>query len=285
MEKSQKKPRHYRRRIISGFTTLLLLVAVVGCLYIVLQSMSTGYVQLGGHSLFRVMTGSMEPTISTGAILLAQETPIEDIKEEDIVCFRSRNPGSEGLIVTHRVVRVYDTPEGVRSLQTKGDASVVDATPVTDTNLIGRVIWYTGDENGMEQIIQFLSGDFGFVACIVLPVLLIAVWIFRDASRNLRKEIKNVEAQLDEQEEKRRTGQAATMTEQEYNALYEKVKNEVRKEMEQHEQGTAVDPQPVETAGEALPAAPSDETAPVAESGESTGDGDQPAEPETEPVS
>lgn len=260
MEKSQKKPRRYKARIISGFTTLLLLMAVVLCLFVVVQSMSHGYVRMGGYSLFRVVTGSMEPAIPVGTVLLAQETPIEKVEPDDIVCFRSTNPGSEGMIVTHRVMKVYDTPNGVRCLMTKGDHNPsMDIDPVTQTNLIGLVIRHTGEGNKMAGLINFLTGDFGFLACIVLPVLLVAVWIFRDASKNLKKEIENVEARLEEQEKKKKANAAAAMTEAEYQQMYEQIKDEVRKEMEQDAPSDASDQDGAEPCDEAPATAPSEQ--------------------------
>ena len=93
----------------------------------------------------------------------------------------------------------------------------------------------------MAGIINFLTGDFGFMACVVLPVLLVAVWIFRDAAKNLRKEIQSVEAQLDEQEKQNPSAVPSQLTEEEYQQLYERVKNEVRKEMEPHATDMAKD--------------------------------------------
>jgi hypothetical protein len=164
------------------------------------------------------------------------------VEADDIVCFRSTNPGSEGMIVTHRVMGVYETPDGVRCLRTKGDDNPsMDITPVTQANLIGLIVRHTGDGNKMAGIINFLTGDFGFMACVVLPVLLVAVWIFRDAAKNLKKEIQSVEAQLDEQEKQNPSAVPSQLTEEEYQQLYERVKNEVRKEMEPHATDMAKD--------------------------------------------
>ena len=256
MEKS-KNPHRIKARMLSGFTTLLLLVAVVICLSVVLQSMSHGYVSVFGTSLFRVVTGSMEPTIPVDAVLLAREVDIQEVRENEIVCFVSTNPGSSGVVVTHRVVGVYDTPDGVRCLRTKGDHNLsVDVNPVTQQNLIGRVVWHTGDESMMAKIVSFLTGEYGFLACIVLPVLLIAVWIFRDAAKSIKKEIQSVEERLQRDERARRKPQAPALTDAEYEEMVQRIKNEVRKEMEQHAE-------PVEQADHPLAAAPSDDTAPA----------------------
>lgn len=274
MEQS-KKPHRYKKRVISGFTTLVLLLAVVGCLYIVLQSLSNGYVKCGKTSLFRVVTGSMEPTIPVNALLMAKETDIKDVREGDIVCFRSTNPGSEGLIVTHRVVRVL--PDSNYRLITKGDNPetnpTVDINPVTEQNLIGRVTWHTGDDSTMAKIINFLTEEFGFMACIVLPVMLIAVWVFRDASKNLRKEIAKVEADLEQKEaaaakaaqqpQDAAKPEESAMTKEEYDQLRKRIEEELRKEMEQHAPACEDSDTVAQEDSPASAAALSDETAPL----------------------
>lgn len=251
MEKSKKKPHHYRKRIVSGCTTLFLLAAVVCFMYIVLQSISNGYVKCGKSSLFRVVTGSMEPTIPTGAILRSKQIDIESVKKGDIICFRSTNPGSEGVIITHRVVGIYTKPDNTLCLQTKGDNKetnpTVDINPVTKENLIGRVVWHTGDGSVMANIINFLTDGIGFLVCIVL-VLLVAVWVFRDAAKNLRKEIVEAEAKLEQQEKQKQQQlqqiqqeQPPAMSEEEIQKLREQIEEELRKEMEQNAQACDAD--------------------------------------------
>ena len=51
------------QRAVSLLVTLMLILAVLLCLYVVVQVMSNGYVNIGGYMMFRVVTGSMEPTI------------------------------------------------------------------------------------------------------------------------------------------------------------------------------------------------------------------------------
>lgn len=220
-----------RIRWVSLGATLLLFVAVAICLSVVLNSLSAGYVMIGGKSVFRVVTGSMEPEIPVGALLLAEREDITNIRKGDVVCFRSQQPGMLGMIITHRVVEVYQAPDGSPLLQTKGDANLsVDADYVTEANLIGRVAWHTGDGSKMAAIVTFLTGDIGFLACIVLPVLLIAVWIFRDAIKSLKKEIRAAEQAMKEQAT---DSSVPVLTEEEYAALYKQVADEVRKELKQ----------------------------------------------------
>ncbi|MDD6311637.1 MAG: signal peptidase I [Firmicutes bacterium] len=79
-----------------------------------------------------VLSGSMEPEISTGSLVLI-DTKDRDIEEGDIIAF-----SVEDMIVTHRAVR--KTPDG---WVTKGDANdSEDTRRVMESEIKGTVeIW------------------------------------------------------------------------------------------------------------------------------------------------
>ncbi len=213
--------------MISGFTTLLLIVAIAGCMFFTLQSLSKGYVSVGGFSVFRVVTGSMEPTIAKGAMIISKKQNISTIKTNDIICFRTNDKTLGHATITHRVINVFTNPDGSVMLQTKGDANpTADASFVSEKQLIGRVIKYTGDDSKMSEIIRFLTGDFGFIACILLPVIIIAAWIFKDAVKSMKSAIDDMKSQLEKTPK-------STISDEEYQDIYKKIQNEVRKELEQ----------------------------------------------------
>ena len=59
-------------------STVILVIAVLLCLVVTIQTLSTGYTSFFGYSVFRVVTGSMEPTIPVNAVLLCKHMDIED---------------------------------------------------------------------------------------------------------------------------------------------------------------------------------------------------------------
>ena len=65
-------------------SSVFLALAASLCLIFAVQVATRGYVTIGGRSLFRVVTGSMEPTISVGAVLVCKDTEIEQIQKGDI---------------------------------------------------------------------------------------------------------------------------------------------------------------------------------------------------------
>ncbi|MCR0335994.1 signal peptidase I [[Clostridium] innocuum] len=84
----------------------------------------------GHFRIFCITSGSMEPTISTGSLILV-DTDAE-LHTEDIVTFQKQDS-----IITHRIVRQIDDQRTV----TKGDANDSDdPTPLYKTQIIGKVI-------------------------------------------------------------------------------------------------------------------------------------------------
>lgn len=179
------------QRRISFVVTVLLILAVALCLYVVVQVLSNGYANIGGFMMFRVVTGSMEPEIPVGALLVTQEVDIATIQLRDIVCFRSQDTQIWGRIVTHRVVGILEGTGGSILLETKGDANVVmDTYLVTQDNLVGKVIWHTGDGSVLANVFSFFTNQVGFLGLIVFPCLLLAGLILRDSVNSIRAEMR-----------------------------------------------------------------------------------------------
>lgn len=78
-----------------------------------------------GYSLFTVETGSMIPTLPIGCYIVVQPAPDPAaIPVGTITTFRF----TDGTIVTHRIVEVLQTSDGVR-YHTKGDNPENDVDP------------------------------------------------------------------------------------------------------------------------------------------------------------
>lgn len=189
-----------REKFVSVLSTVLLIFAVGVFLFVSTQVRAHGYVDLGGKSLFRVVTGSMEPTIARGALLMSSGTPIEDIAVGDVVCYRSREGDTEGWIITHRVVAVRRGENGAVTLETRGDAnSVSDPQPVRSGDLIGKVVWYTKQGDGLSNFLSFLTSGFGFLALIAVPGFLIASLLLGRSINTVRQELAGLNEALAEQ--------------------------------------------------------------------------------------
>lgn len=147
----------------------LILVSVFVLLSVVLTP--AGQVpQVLGYSVFRVMTGSMEPEIRSDSLLVVKKIPPEDIAPGDVISFFSPDPVLEGAVNTHRVVRV-EKENGRTQFITKGDANVIEDTYPTDASaLVGRVVFKS---YGLGKTVSLLSNPLVFGSIILLPLLII----------------------------------------------------------------------------------------------------------------
>ena len=135
----------------------------------------------GGPKMFVVLSGSMEPTIHTGAVVV--EVPESSYKVGDVVTFGKDT--RVDIPTTHRLV-ASRAQEGVLLFSTKGDANnSPDGTEIRQSDIHGKVLFsipYLG------YIIDFVKKPIGLVLIIVLP----ALFIIGDEIRKIIGEIKKM---------------------------------------------------------------------------------------------
>ena len=192
-------------KLFNAAAIVLILVSVFVLLSVVLTP--AGQVpQVLGYSVFRVMTGSMEPEIREDSLLVVQKTPPEDIAPGDVISFFSPDPMLEGAVNTHRVVRI-EKENGRTQFITKGDANVIEDTYPTDASaLVGRVVFQS---YGLGKTVSLLSSPLVFGIIILLPLLVIllmnlyrAVRIAADIAKKeeeeaVRKALEEIKAKQD----------------------------------------------------------------------------------------
>lgn len=119
-----------------------------------------------GWLIQTVATGSMEPTVPTGSLIVSRPVAAEDIEVGDIIVFRSPTgatvsggadgtfTATESMLITHRVVDVRGDGTGV-TFRTRGDgnaeedpwdvpADMVRARYVAHAPGLGTVLSYPG---------------------------------------------------------------------------------------------------------------------------------------------
>ena len=123
--------------------------------------------------------------------------------------------------------------DGSILLETKGDANTVaDGYYVKESNLVGKVIWYTGDDSTLASIFSFFTSEVGFLACIVFPGLLLMGLIFKDSVGNIRAELDQLLQEAEAQQEKERASDPLSgMNQDEYDEMYKRIRAELMEEL------------------------------------------------------
>lgn len=142
-----------------GFAVLVLFMALAVITFIVPRF---------GWRIDVVLSGSMEPQLKVGSVVITRPLDVGSTNAGDIITFRSP---LNGKFTTHRVISVATSPSLI--LRTKGDANE-DADPfvVGSQSVVGKVclnIAYLG------YVTQFIKSRLGLLLTLFLPGLTIIV--------------------------------------------------------------------------------------------------------------
>lgn len=160
---------------------LVLVVVIAG-----VQIMQGNHPQILGYSFYHVMTGSMEPTISTNANVVVKSVDAEDLEVGDIITFQSQDEAIYGSANTHRIIEVTTDEAGELCFITQGDANpVADDIPVYPEDIYGKVVFYTTAIYWITVFFAFAQTGVGFVTVIVLPIMLVSYFYMKDFVKSL----------------------------------------------------------------------------------------------------
>ena len=132
-----------------------------------------------GWRVDAVLSGSMEPQLKVGSVVVICPVEPETIAVGDIIAFHPM--GVDETMVSHRVMGIEEgTPLYFR---TRGDANEdADPSAVPAQNVVGKIrfhIPYLG------YITQFVKTPLGFVLALVIPGLIIIAMYVRSIRRVL----------------------------------------------------------------------------------------------------
>lgn len=121
-----------------------------------------------GYSIFRVSSGSMEPELKVGDIILDKtvDNP-EDLKVGDVITFKSSDYGD--LLVTHEVIKAPYEENGKLMLQTKGIANEVGDKPISVDNVKGIMICKV---DYLDTVYNVFLSPWGLLILIALIVII-----------------------------------------------------------------------------------------------------------------
>lgn len=114
--------------ILNILLTIVTIIIAIGIYYIYqIRIAHNDYANLFGYTFFEVATGSMNPTIQIGDVIVVKIT--KEIQENDIIVYKDGKS-----IITHRLIKKDDN-----ELIAKGDANNSEDKPIQENMVLGRV--------------------------------------------------------------------------------------------------------------------------------------------------
>jgi signal peptidase len=184
--------RRLAKRAVDIILGLLLVVVVFAFLLSVVFS----------GRLAIVRSGSMEPSISVGALAVITPIDPEEVKVGDIIVFNPpRDPRimNPDVTVSHRVIEVQ--ANGELQFITKGDAvEDPDIIPIPAENVQGKLIFaipYLGYT--ASSIIRYVRTWLGLVLLVFIPLAVLIGGTIRDVNMSRSVRVKRLERRLERQ--------------------------------------------------------------------------------------
>ena len=127
---------------------------------------------IGGYSPLIVLTGSMEPEIKSGDLIIVKKIDAHDVKVHDVISFFDPD-GNGTSILTHEVIEIIEE-NGTLSFRTKGTANnTADRLAVSADKLVGI---YQMKIPGAGNVAMFMQSTPGLIVCMVVPLALLIGW-------------------------------------------------------------------------------------------------------------
>ncbi len=135
-----------------------------------------------GWRVNAVLSGSMEPSLQVGSLVVSRPVDPETVLIGDIITFRLNQ--RDVTLVTHRVNGIgHSSP---LYFETRGDANKSpDPFTVPARNVVGKIVLhlpYAG------YATEFLKTPFGFVLGLLVPALIVIVMYLRNIWRFLNRD-------------------------------------------------------------------------------------------------
>jgi len=170
------------------FFKIIYYVVIGVILGVALLLVGTRFPIPGNFQVYVVRSGSMEPAIHTGAVVVVRQA--DEYQEGQIITFATRG---QDIPTTHRIVQkeiINNRP----AYTTKGDANnSPDAEVVYSSRILGKVLF---DIPYFGYAVAAAKQPLGFFIIIVLP----ALFIIYDEVMNIWRELKHKKNQIKDQE-------------------------------------------------------------------------------------
>jgi signal peptidase len=175
--------------ILSNVLFVLILLAALIVSVVAIQSKATGTTpSIGDYQLLKVISGSMEPAIHTGSVVVIKEIDPKQLKVGDIVTFMSVEYDDQ--LVTHRISKIEQTAINGLIFTTRGDANdSEDFAPLLASQVRGRAVFTIPL---LGYLMNFIQSREGLLLLIIVPCLFLAAYEIkrmRKSALDLKKQM------------------------------------------------------------------------------------------------
>ncbi len=157
---------------IIGFLRTIFVIVIMCYLAFVIVQRVSGNKSVFGYRLFTVATGSMSGVYEINDVIAVKDCDIKSLKVGDDIAYQGTRGGLEGMLITHRIIKIEKDEAGKLLFTTKGVNAPAADPVVMEEQVLGRVIGIVPFISLLNHIVKSQLGFFLFIFC---PLVLIIV--------------------------------------------------------------------------------------------------------------
>jgi signal peptidase I len=191
-------------KIITGIIRTIFILIIIAYLAFILIQRFSGNKSVFGYRLFTIATGSMSGVYEINDVIAVKDCDTNTLKVGDDIAYQGNKGGLEGMLITHRIVRIEDKEDGHRIFYTKGVNAPGEDPAVEESQILGKVVGVVPVISFINHIVKTQAGFFLLIFCpLVIIIVLEILQTITDyqLDKNKIKKIKSKEIFEEDDEE------------------------------------------------------------------------------------
>ncbi len=158
------------KKLLKILGTILLIVLIAVVILMFNARLSGEAPSVFGYQIFRVSSGSMEPELMIGDVILVKKADVEDIQKGDIVTYKGEEGDFANKFITHKMIEDPQYVDGEYVFKSQGIVEGALPDPVWyEDQLLGELVCKIPF---IDSIYSFFLKPYGLMTFILVIVLL-----------------------------------------------------------------------------------------------------------------
>lgn len=184
-----KEKKSVLKKIANVLLTVVIILLAVIIAFTMFVRITGNTPTLFGYSIFRVSTGSMEPELMVGDVILTKEVDdVNSLEVGEVITYRGTIGEYADMLITHQIVKAPYVENGTTYVITKGIANEIEDSPVPVDKITGKLVCKIPF---LDMIYSFFLTPWGLLTAILLILLAFAgeFWNIYKLSRSEKAEL------------------------------------------------------------------------------------------------
>ena len=184
-----KEKKSVLKKIANVLLTVVIILLAVVIAFTIFVRITGNTPTLFGYSILRVSTGSMEPELMVGDVILTKEVDdVNSLVVGDVITYKGTIGEYADMLITHQIVKAPYEENGTTYVVTKGIANEIEDKPVPVDRITSKLVCKIPF---LDAIYSFFLTPWGLLSAVALIILAFAgeFWNIYKLSRSEKEEL------------------------------------------------------------------------------------------------